>query len=784
MSSDLSPRARTWLRRAGLAGLTVTALGVVAWLAILLLMGTLLDPDRLARWAEARMEAGLNREAQIEEVSLAVFPRPAVELLDLRVANPEGFEAPPFVRADAVRLRVAFWPLFRREVVVEEVELSAAEVRLVTMGDGRSNYGDFVPADEAGAPAEKAPLRVRIREVHLAGGTLTYRRPDDGLQVAVAGIGGRAILPPEGGSGSLRLEVRADSVTARGLPGGRILPPTPARLEAEGRLSDGRLDLGAGRARLGALAVRVTGSVDSLGSPVRRLELRVEADSLEAGALARQLRETDADPGSAPAWQRLEVEGRLALDLHVRGPWGPDRTPGVEGTLGPEDLEVARPGWAGALRVPSGTVRLAGDSAWTRGLAVVTGVDTLRLDLTATGVPSRLADEGSVPSVDGALRGDRLDLDALLGRDRPESVSWSQLALARLGGREVEGLDPGNRAPGRSFLSDSLPIRGAVLIEIGELVRRPHHLADVSFWLELSPARATARDVEFTFLGGRVGGSGAVAAGGPGSAPFDLQLRATGVSAADLFATTTPVGRLTTGTADLELDVAGRIDSLLLPTPEGLGGEGRLTIRNGRFRPNPVTGALADVLRAPGLREPEIRRWEQPFRLDGDSLILEPTTPEGLPLTVRIGGSLGLGGRLGLVAAAEVGPETARTLAGRTGGLGALVSRLGEDQTIPVRLRIVGSVGDPRVRVDVGALRDALESAVRREAGEAGRRGIRSLLRGLLEEEPDTARDSIPADTARSRLPETARDSAPSDTAGSRPPDGRGPAPLRGPGPS
>lgn len=847
MNRQLSPRARRRLRRAGLAGLGLAAALGLAWLALGLLFQGLLDRGRVARWSEARLEAALGRDVELGEVALSGFPRPEVALADLRIGPPRGVDAPPLARVDRVRLRVALWPLLRRRVVVEEAELSGAAIRVVALADGRSSLGGFAPGGGPERPSGRSPLSVRVREVRLEGGSVTYRRAGAGPELAARGVSGRARLGPGGDRGAIALEVRADSVRLAGPPGGEATAPLPVRIRLDGRLAEGGLALEDARASAGGVSLRISGRVDSVARAVRRVDLRVNADPVElaeAASLARRV------GGGRPGDGGPELAGRLSVDLAVRGPWGAGRRPEVaglaslregrigpageaparelaggaridgdsvtlarlrgrllggemeaagalrldsarswrlrlrarprlrrlaalrgadttrldgavaadlvlrgrgggasalraSGTLHPEDLAVARPGWSAPLRVPSGTVRLAGDSAVAEGLPLVAAADTLRLDLAVAGVPARLLRDGPVPTFDSALRGPRLDLDALLGAPPGDGETRSRLALSRLGGRPVEGRSAERLAAARAGLPDSAPAAGTLRVEVGELVRRPRRLTDVSARLELAPGRLEVAGADFGALGGRVRLSGGAGLGAA-PAPFRLSVRAEGLEGGELLATSTPAGRLVTGRADLTLEASGRLDSLLLPLPQGLSGEGRLVFGEGRMRPNPVTSALAAALRTPALESPGFRRWEQPWTLRGDTLFLAPSAPEGLPLPLRLGGAVGLGGRLDLAVVGEVPAATARALAGRVGGLpGALLDRAAGGGPLPVALRLAGSAEDPRVELDAGALREALEGAARREAGEAARREAGSLLRRLLRRP-----GAPPADTA------------------------------------
>lgn len=902
MRPDLSPRARRGLRRAGIAALALLALAVVGWLAGGLLLRSLLDRERLARWSEARLEAALDRDVGVESVALSVFPGPAVELRGLRVDNPPGFEGPPFARAERARLQVALWPLVRRRVVVEEAVLSGAALSLAVREDGRSNY-DGLSAGGRPDPTEGSPpFRTRIEEVRLEESSIAYVREAQGLRVEAAGISGRARLGGEEGGRSLSLEARAPAVRAGGLPGGRILAPVPARLALEARLAGGGLTVESGRLELGEVVVGVSGRVDSLASPVRRLDLRLAADGLrlaDVAALARRVddgRGADGAGGGASAGgDERRVEGRLSADLDMRGPWGPGARPTVSGRIGlregritagagpltreltaearvrddsvvlerlrgrllggeldaggalsldstrswrlrvrarprlerwpgtPERVEVGgvvdadlalrgrglgpgglrtagtlraegvsvAPGsWSARLEIPAGTVRLVGDSAVTDTLPVVAAGDTLHLHVAAAGVPGRLLRQGPVPTFRGSLRGDRLDLDALLGAPPGDEIGRVRLALASLGGRRIEGRTAASLAAGRAGLPDSLPADGTLRVELGELVRRPWRLADLSLRLELAPGRAAVTGASFGFLGGTGRADGELTLGETPAA-FRLRVEAEGVSSGELLAASTPAGRLVDGRADLELAVSGRLDSLLLPLAGGLEGEGRLLFEEGRLRSNPVTSTLAAALRAPALESPGFRRWTQPFTLRADTLLLAPSAPEGLELPLRLGGRLGLGGGLGLAVTAEVPPATVRALAGRAGGLPAtLLDRVAGSGPLPVALRVVGTVDSPRAEVDAAALREALEASARREAGQAARQGAGALLRRLLGDGGDVGPDSAGArgDTVRADAPDsvapdssrTAADTtraASADTAGPAPPDTAGSPP-------
>lgn len=874
---------RPLLRKAGLVALVLAGLVVVGYLAVGLLLHTMADPDRLARWTERRLEASLNRDVEVGSVRLGVFPRLEVEVDTLRVDNPPDFDAPPFAEVERVSLGVALLPLLRRRVEVDDASVSGATVRLRILEDGRSNFGDFVPAEgeeSAAEPEGEAAFRAEVGRVELAGVTVAYRNDTTGLRAEARDVEGEGALgEPSGETRPLELRLEAAELSASGLPGGRSLAPRAGELrlrgEAGGDLESVRIE--DGELRLGAVRVGLAGRVDSLRSPVRRLDLRLSADDLAVEdllALAEGLTpagEPDAPAtgadGGAAALDSLRPSGALDLDLGVRGALGPDRRPTVDGrvtiregglaapgrpplardlegevrigtdslrierlggrlldgaleasgavavdsprafrlsvtasprleawaravpgaaedgelagslgleltvrgrpgdvagtratgTVRPEGVRLRRPGWRGDLAFPAGSLRLTGDGLSGSGVPVVAAGDTLRADLELSGLFSTLAGGGAVPRLTSEVRGPRLDLHALLGREAADSVTYGRLAFARLGGRQVAGRTPEELAAREGFRRpDALPVEGTVRAVLGRVIWGPYRMDDVELEARLSPDRLEITRSRLATFGGRAEGTFTLQLGPDPLAPFSLQMDLEGVEASQFLSILTPLGAVATGTTSFSLATSGRLDTLLLPVSDELSGDGRMEARDGQVRENPLTTALARTLSQPTLRAPGFARWILPFQVRGEGLQLPQGQFTGGSLPVDFAGSVGYGGALQMAVTVELPRKAASSLADRVGGLpSALLQRVAGGQgSLPVGLGLGGTLTDPQVTLQADALRQALRSAAKEEAAGQLEQRAKGLLRNILGGERDTVR----ADTA----------GAPPDSAGTR----------------
>ena len=123
-------------------------------LAVLVVAGALtlkfaFPPDKLRAMVVPRIEEKVGREVELASVKLKLFPRIAVRLDQLTVANAPGFGAEPMLELDALELDLRFWPLLRKEIELGQVRLVRPVVRYQVLEDGSHNFQGLGGAEEA-----------------------------------------------------------------------------------------------------------------------------------------------------------------------------------------------------------------------------------------------------------------------------------------------------------------------------------------------------------------------------------------------------------------------------------------------------------------------------------------------------------------------------------------------------------------------------------------------------------------------------------------------------------
>lgn len=421
-------------------------------LFVLVVAAALIPSEQVAALAAERAEAMLGRDVTIEDVHLSIFPRPSVELSGVAVAGATP-EAEPLAELERARLQPRILPLFRRQVVIDELGLDALRLAIAYDSTGASNLPALRGDRVTGAPVERggASMRFDVTRLWLEDARLSLRDARDGRAVVVDGYDQELSL--SGAVNESRLSTIAlvgrigiDSLAAR-MPGdsGWTVRGLRLGLEHDARfLADsGSVEADSVRLTVQQVTVAGSGSIDGVGRdgmPV--LDVRFEAEEFDLTALLASLPESLVPlRESAP-----EVGGAASLAARVRGPVGLDTLPSVEGRLALRDVSVSREGDR-LLEGLTGAVAFANDSLASGGLTGLLLGEPIRLSFSLR--------EPLAPVI-------RFDVDGALVLERARAAGLLPGSLPPMQGR-VALAARGTLVPSRpdtSAVTGTLDIRG------------------------------------------------------------------------------------------------------------------------------------------------------------------------------------------------------------------------------------------------------------------------------------------------------------------------------------
>lgn len=149
---------------------------LLAALAGAVVLHVLVDPERLKEAARDKAQAAWGRDLSAGDVSLALWPVPALHAENVALSNAQWAEAPHFARADSLDARLELLPLLTGKVRLKSLDLAGLRVELETGADGMSNVPSPGPQRAEKSPAQEL-LNLTSLRVRDAG--IRHRKKDE-----------------------------------------------------------------------------------------------------------------------------------------------------------------------------------------------------------------------------------------------------------------------------------------------------------------------------------------------------------------------------------------------------------------------------------------------------------------------------------------------------------------------------------------------------------------------------------------------------------------------------
>jgi hypothetical protein len=399
------------------------------------------------------------------------------------------------------------------------------------------------------------------------------------------------------------------------------------------------------------------------------------------------------------------LSGDVQVELTLAGSGAAPEDVQVDGTATLAGLQVDHSRLGVPVYVASGDLTLAGNDVSFTDMAVLVGQDRMTISgRVRRPIALMLPMSRGLTELEANLRGVRLDLDEVLPwtPDEP-GETYAQIAFAHLGDRRLGGRPPRAVARDHGFSRpSSLPMAGRIDFALDTLEYRRYRMEEVSGRVLTAGDLLGVTDLSMRLWDGRVSGALVLSLGADEQQPFSLSLAVDGARAADFLAAMSPLDRAVDGLLGLDLQVSGTTDPDLLPVAGATSGSGRLSVLDGSFAINPLTGSLADFLAMDAWTRPPFEEWTLPFDLEDGRLRVAEVELRTELGRIRASGTVGLSGALDLAYGVTIPPERLGDLSLRRTGVSSSVveglRRAGDG--LSLGFRVGGRVAAPLLEPD------------------------------------------------------------------------------------
>jgi AsmA protein len=152
-------------------GLGIGGILVLAVLAALVLP-SLVNLERYRAALASRAGKALGREVTLGDLRVSLWGGIGAEAKGIQIAEVPGLGPEPFLSAEALRVRVQLFPLFRGQVKVSSAVLERPRIRLLHARDGRWSVEDLLRTHAAPLPPKPSGEAPRPGKAPLLGGLL------------------------------------------------------------------------------------------------------------------------------------------------------------------------------------------------------------------------------------------------------------------------------------------------------------------------------------------------------------------------------------------------------------------------------------------------------------------------------------------------------------------------------------------------------------------------------------------------------------------------------------
>jgi len=315
-----------------------------------------------------RASAALQRDVELDDVSLSLFPSLSLDLKGLRIYNPPGFTGHEFIYVEQLSAGLKIWPLFSGEYQFDRIEVMHPVIHLYKLSDGRVNYSFEIDAGEEGVQTplgekkeitskEAAFSAFAFDWAEIKNGDLIYRDDSSDIDLSLLNF-----------SLQTKLELQADGRHGKSI--GTIKIPQintnllPENLPLDIELAyNADIDFQYADLQLDNSSLQINGIPFQLNATVRNLKdpqsvfAQIKADNVEIEPLLKYLPSSEAID-----IEKLRLTGRIGGTAETRIEIAADREPYYAGQFVFRDLTLGYANTSNRFHFDSVTVVAAADS--------------------------------------------------------------------------------------------------------------------------------------------------------------------------------------------------------------------------------------------------------------------------------------------------------------------------------------------------------------------------------------------------------------------------------------
>lgn len=329
-------------------------IGVVGGVIVLLIVASfavkiIFTKEKLMSMLVPRIEAALEREVEIGDISVSIWGGLGADVKEMRVLNPPGFVHEELFRFDQLSIRVRFWPLLRKRIEIKKLILENPEINLEKEKKGVSNFADLI---ESKGGVIVIPFS--FDQLQMVNARVLYLDGQTNKEIVLHKVAHDARLELDDKMENARITgvIKVESIEMNFPDRRQTLPPLSLSLEHDINLNmpGDFIEVNALKIGIAKIVLEMKGRLDKLSTaPV--LNLSIQSDGISLEDVLASLPQAESSSVT-----QLKASGNIAVVASLKGDFGEKAPVQFEGKV---TLQNGRVDFAKApkpLEIPYGEI--------------------------------------------------------------------------------------------------------------------------------------------------------------------------------------------------------------------------------------------------------------------------------------------------------------------------------------------------------------------------------------------------------------------------------------------
>ncbi len=300
--------------------LLTVVLGATAYFTI----KAVFPPEKIKSIIHDQATKALNRDINIADVSVHLFPHLKLAVMDIRIANAKGFSAEPLFKVSEISLSIDFLSLLRFSPTINEIKIFEPEILYEVNAEGHNNLEGIGSQDttknlesKSNKPLE-LPTGLALKAFTIANGKVHYRDVKSGQDLVLGDIDQNI---------SLQLDPKLENILSKG----KLIINEVSISDKKSSLQKGairlefdhdiQLNLPAEKLTLNGLefgfqdiSIKLKGGIEKFITKPMALDLHLQSSEISLASVLKEVPST-----LSPDIAKLSAQGKMLLDVLIKG---------------------------------------------------------------------------------------------------------------------------------------------------------------------------------------------------------------------------------------------------------------------------------------------------------------------------------------------------------------------------------------------------------------------------------------------------------------------------------